>query len=68
MEFSENGKGHRETDRLLVLEKQLEKNHGEMTAGRSGVQVDYSSVEVRLHGTEFHQNLSFEENTCTVWV
>jgi len=48
LEFSENGTGYRETDRLCVLEKQLEEDHGELTAGRSGVQVDYSSMEVRL--------------------
>lgn len=55
MELSENGRRERERERLCVLEKELENGHGELTAGRSGVQVDYSSMKVRLHGTEFHQ-------------
>jgi hypothetical protein len=69
VELSENGGGHRETDKPCVLDKKLgKKGHGEPTARRSVVQVDYNSVEVRLHGTEFHQNISFEKNTYTVWV
>jgi hypothetical protein len=68
VELYDSGRGHSDSDRLCVAGERLEKCHGELTAGRHGVQVDYSSVEVGLHGTEFHQNLTFEGNTCNVWL